>query len=160
MGGNFVGRPAKDDLKLGNVNFQRDAASAMSVVQHWPTPVVFVGREIGSVPSGLAVGECLNRTPRENPVRRAYEHYAGGELKNRHVADLVTVLYAVRGLRDYWEIETGGFMELHEDMTFDWRPGGERNQAYLLKNMGAIGKPNERYIESVLEGLLIQPPRS
>src|SRR5262249_39788237 len=99
MGGNFVGQPPKDDLKLGNVNFQRDAAAALFVVPQWPAPVVFVGREIGSVPSGLHVGECLAKTPPENPVRRAYEHYFGGALKSRHVADLVTVLYAVRGLR-------------------------------------------------------------
>jgi len=92
MGGNFIGSPPKDDLKLGNVNFQRDPASALQVLRNWPAPIVFVGREIGSVPSGLSVGACLAQTPTDNPVRRAYEHYFGGHPKNRHVADLVTVL--------------------------------------------------------------------
>src|SRR5206468_1033947 len=100
MGGNFIGSPARDDLKLGNVNFQRDAQSAIYVIQHCPVPLVFVGREIGSVPSGLAIGESLARTPLENPVRMAYSYYFGGALKNHHVADLTTVLCAVRGLRD------------------------------------------------------------
>ena len=50
-----------------------------------------VGREIGSVPSGLTVGESLARTPQDNPVRMAYFHYFGAQ-KKRHVADIVTVL--------------------------------------------------------------------
>lgn len=159
MGGNFVGHPPRDDLKLGNVNFQRDAASALQVIPRWPMPLVFVGREIGSVPSGLAVGECLAQTPAGNPVRRAYEHYFGGKLKNRHVADLVTVLYAVRGLRDYWDIENRGSMDLRADMTFDWRWEPDREQAFLLKKRIG-GQQNDRYIERVLEELLVQAPRA
>jgi hypothetical protein len=157
LGGNFIGSPPKDDLKLGNVNFQRDAASALYVVQHWPGRVVFVGREIGSVPSGLNAGECLAKTPPENPVRMAYFHYFGAQ-KSRHVADLVTTLYAVRGLRDYWEIGLPGGMDLHSDLTFEWQPGKESAQSYLVKKLRG-GKPNDRYIESVLDELLTQPPR-
>ncbi|MEA3209797.1 MAG: hypothetical protein QOE70_2854 [Chthoniobacter sp.] len=158
MGGNFIGSPAKDDLKLGNVNFQRDAASAIFVIQHWPRPLIFVGREIGSVPSGLAIGESLGKTPPENPVRRAYEHYFDGRLKNRHVADLTTVLYAVRGLRDYWDLQPKGFMEIQLDVTFEWKFDADKDQGYLLKKR-RDGKPNDRYIESVLDELLVQPPR-
>ena len=157
MGGNFIGDPPKDDLKLGNVNFQRDAASALEVVRDWPKPVVFVGREIGSVPSGLTAGESLAKTPPENPVRMAYFHYFGAQ-KSRHVADLTTVLYAVRGLRDYWGIQTKGRMDLHSDMSFEWKPGEESGQAYLLKRT-IDGQPNDRAIERALDELLIQPPR-
>jgi inosine-uridine nucleoside N-ribohydrolase len=159
MGGNFIGTPPKDDLKLGNVNFQRDPESALHVVKSWPTPITFVGREIGSVPSGLTLGSSLAKTPATNPVRRAYEHYFGGSLKNRHVADLVTVLYAVRGLRDYWNIETKGHMDLRSDMTFAWSNTEDRRQSYLLKKRDAQGQPNDRYIESVLDQLLTQSPR-
>lgn len=159
MGGNFVGMPAHDDLKLGNVNFQRDPESARFVVAHWPTPLVFVGREIGSVPSGLTAGVSLVKTPPGNPVRLAYEHYFGGTLKNRHVADLVTVLYAVRGLRDYWNTHSGGHLDLQADMTFTWRDQPDRQQSYLLKKR-IEGRPNDRAIEAVLDELLVQPPRS
>lgn len=158
MGGNFIGSPAHDDLKLGNVNFQRDPASALFVVQSWPTPIVFAGREVCSVPSGLTCGTSLAKTPANNPVRRAYEHYFGGTLKNRHVADLVTVLYAVRGLRDYWDIHGGGHMDLQRDMTFTWRDTPDRHQSYLLKKK-IDGQPNDRAIEAVLDELLVQPPR-
>lgn len=156
MGGNFIGSPAKDDLKLGNVNFQRDAASAYYTVRNWPGRVVFVGREIGSVPSGLAVGESLGKTPRDNPVRMSYFHYHGAQ-KSRHVADLTTVLFAVRGPRDYWDIQAKGYMDIHPDMTFDWKFDAGKNQSYLLKR---AGKPNDRVIERVLDELIIQPPKA
>lgn len=154
MGGNFIGTPPKDDLRLGNVNFQRDAASAHHVIHHWPGEIIFAGREVCSVPSGLAIGEKLAQTPSDNPVRRAYEHYFGGMPKNRHVADLATVLYAVRGLADCWDISGAGGMDLASNMTFEWRPAVEGRQRYLLK------KPaNDRHVESVLNALLVQPPK-
>lgn len=91
----------------------------------------------------------------------AYELYFGGEVKSRHVADLVTVVYAVRGLRDYWDAESTGSMDLKEDMTFTWRNDlPPRPQAYLLKKRDAQGKPNDREIEQVINDLLAQPPKS
>lgn len=159
MGGNFIGNPPKDDLKLGNVNFQRDASSALFTINHWPVggEIVFVGREIGSVPSGLTIGESLAKMPLTNPVRMAYFHYFGAQ-KSRHVADLTTVLYAVRGLRDYWEIQTKGYMDLQPDMKFEWKFDQDRQQSYLLKKK-TDGKPNDRHIERVLDELLIQTPK-
>lgn len=154
MGGNFIGKPPKDDLKLGNVNFQRDAGSAHFVIHHWPGEVVFAGREVCSVPSGLKIGEHLAATPADNPVRRAYEHYFGGVAKSRHVADLATVLYAVRGLTDCWDISEPGRMDLKENMTFEWQFTSDGRQRYLLK------KPdNDRHVESVLDELLVAEPR-
>ncbi|GEP43603.1 nucleoside hydrolase [Brevifollis gellanilyticus] len=153
MGGNFVGNPPKDELKLGNVNFQRDAKSAYEVIHHWPGETVFAGREVCSVPSGLQIGESLASTPADNPVRRAYEHYFGGKAKNRHVADLATVLYAIRGLTDCWDISEPGRMNLQPDMKFDWQPGTVGKQRYLLK------KPaNDRQVEAVLNELIVAPP--
>lgn len=158
LGGNFIGYPAKDDLKLGNVNFQYDAAAAQYAINNWPGELVFVGREVASEPSGLAIGENLALTPLDNPVREAYKLYFDGSLKNRHVADLVAVLYAVRGLRDYWDIETEGYMDIDPDMTFEWKYDQDKDQSYLLKKQ-KDGKPNDAYIEAVLDRLLIQPPR-
>ncbi|MBI5383690.1 MAG: nucleoside hydrolase [Verrucomicrobia bacterium] len=158
MGGNFVGHPPRDDLRLGNVNFQFDVAATLEAIRQWPRPLVFVGREIGSVPSGLQVGANLAKTPPENPVRRAYFHYFSGQQKSRHVADLTTVLYAVRGRRDYWDLSAPGRMKLQPDVTFDWQSAAEGNQSFLIKKQ-RDGKPNDRYLEAVLEELLLQPPR-
>lgn len=159
MGGNFIGQPPKDDLKLGNVNFTYDAEATKFAIDHWPGEIVFAGREVCSVPSGLAIGENLARTPTNNPVRRAYEHYFDGKLKNRHVADLVAVFYAVRGLSDCWDLESNGWMDLKPDMTFEWKLDQDKNQSYLKKKI-VDGKPNDRHVESILDALLIQPPKS
>ena len=154
MGGNFIGDPPMDDLALGNVNFQRDAASAHHAIHHWPGEIVFAGREVCSVPSGLAIGAALTNTPEDNPVRRAYEHYFGGTARDRHVADLATVLYAVRGSADCWDLSAPGRMDLHEDMTFAWIPDPAGRQRHLLKKSG-----NDRQVERLLETLLVAPAK-
>lgn len=154
MGGNFIGDPPQDDLSLGNVNFQRDAASAYHAIHHWPGEIVFAGREVCSVPSGLAIGSALVKTPADNPVRRAYEHYFGGTARDRHVADLAAVLYAVRGLTDCWDLSGPGRMDLREDMTFAWIPDPAGKQRHLLKKPGT-----DEHVERVLEALLVVPPK-
>lgn len=154
MGGNFIGDPPQDDLSLGNVNFQRDAASAHYAIHRWPGEIVFAGREVCSVPSGLAIGSALARTPADNPVRRAYEYYFDGTARDRHVADLAAVLYAVRGLTDCWDLSAPGRMDLREDMTFAWIPDPAGKQRYLLKKPG-----NDRHVERVLEALLVAAPK-
>lgn len=166
MGGNFIGYPPVDDLSLGNENFIRDPVSSHFAIQNWPGRLVFAGREVCSVPSGLKIGRNLNNTPVHNPVRRAYELWftvndsrSDGKANDRHVADLATVLYAVRGLRNYWDIEEKGYMLILPDMTFRWDFAIDKNQAYLLKKK-IDGVPNDRYIEQVLDELLIAPPRS
>jgi len=146
MGGNFVGDPPKDNLKLGNVNFTRDASSAHEAIRNWPAPLVFVGREIGSVPSGLKIGARFRELPEDHPVRVGYALYFGGTPKDRHVADPVTVLYAVRGLGDRWTLQGSGRMDLHPDMTFEWSLDRDANQGYLLKRAGS-----DRAIERELE---------
>ena len=162
MGGNFVGKPARDDVKLSNNNFTFDKAASLNAIRNWPGELVFVGREIGSVPSGLKAGARLKETPASNPVRVGYELYFAGEAKDRHVADPTTVLYAVRGLRDYWHVEDQGHMDLDPDMTFTWRYDDVRKppgkQSYLLKRT-VDGKPNDRAIERLIEDLMTQQPK-
>lgn len=160
MGGNFVGKPARDDLKIVNPNFTTDKEAAYAAIDGWPTPIVFAGREVCSVPSGLKAGADLSETPVTNPVRVAYAAYFGGKPQDRHVADLVTVLFAVRGLRDYWNAEGRGGMNLQPDMRFAWSYDHDHAHAYLLKRNDKDGRPNDRRIESVLNALLIQPPAS
>lgn len=156
MGGNFIGEPAKDDMKLGNNNFSYDKTAAIYAVENWPGRLVFVGREIGSVPSGLKAGACLAKLPENNPIRAGYAHWFGGVPKDRHVADPTTVLYAVRGLRDYWDEHAPGRMMLNADMTFTWQDEARARQSYLLKKK----VKNDREIEKVIEGLMMQAPKA
>ena len=158
MGGNFIGKPAKDDLQLGNVNFQKDAPATFYTINHWPSRVVFVGREVASVPSGVKIGARFKELPATHPVRIAYEAYFDGATKDRHIADPCTVLFAVRGPRDCWDMETKGHMDLHEDMKFEWQYDTDKNQAYLLKRI-INGQPNDRAVEKLVEDLVITPPQ-
>jgi hypothetical protein len=157
MGGNFIGRPAKDDLKLGNVNFQKDAPATFYAIAHWPNRVVFVGREVASVPSGVEIGAHFSRLPADHPVRVAYEAYFGGHCKNRHIADPATILFAVRGPGDLWDLHDQGYMALQPDMKFEWKDNARRDQAYLLKR-SVDGKPNDRAVEKEVEDLILTPP--
>jgi hypothetical protein len=100
MGGRFPeGREA---------NLINDGPSAAYAVQHWPTPIVFSGWEIGNE---IMTGARLREAPIGTPVRRAYELYNG--LKNRQSWDQTAVLYAVRGLdgglADYWDVQSKGY---------------------------------------------------
>jgi inosine-uridine nucleoside N-ribohydrolase len=157
MGGNFIGKPARDDLKLGNNNFTVDKAGSYHAVRNWPAQLTFVGREIGSVPSGLKAGARLAGMPEDNIVRAAYEYYFNGPPRDRHIADQTAVLYAVRGLRDYWEIESRGYMDIAPDTTFQWRYEQDRHR-YLLKRTIDGGQPNDRHIEQVVEALMMHVP--
>jgi inosine-uridine nucleoside N-ribohydrolase len=157
MGGNFIGTPAHDDLKLGNVNFQKDAPATLYAITHWPGRIVFLGREVASVPSGVKVGAQFNQLPADHPVRIAYEAYFKGHCKDRHVADPATVLFAVRGAGDLWTLHDTGHMDLQPDMKFTWSetPGGD--QAYVLKRT-IDGKPNDHAVEKTIEDLILTPP--
>ncbi|HSI10902.1 MAG TPA: hypothetical protein VK961_02605 [Chthoniobacter sp.] len=156
MGSNFIGEPAKDDLKLGNVNFQRDAAASLYAITHFPSRIVFVGRETVSVPSGLEIGAHFDRLPQDHPVRIAYEAYFKGFCKDRHIADPATVLFAVRGANAYWDVHARGRMDLQPDMQFQWISDPTGNQAYLLKRK-VDGRPNDRLIETTIEDLILTP---
>ncbi len=160
MGGNFIGKPARDDLALGNVNFQKDAAAAYFAIRNWPTRIVFVGREVASVPSGVKIGARFAQLDAGHPLRIAYEAYFGGVCRDRHIADPATVLFAVRGQADLWDMESDGYMDLQEDLTFQWRYDESRNQSYLLKKFDAQGVPNDKQVERVVEQLVMTPPRA
>lgn len=158
MGGNFVGKPAVDDLKLTNNNFTFDKASSLCAVEKWPGKLTFVGREVGSVPSGLKVGAALKSLPEDNPIRYGYALWFGGEPKDRHVADQTTVLYAVRGSGDFWDLESRGRMVLQPDMKFQWKYDSDPGHAYVLKQQ-VDGKPKDREVEKAIEKLMLQPPQ-
>jgi hypothetical protein len=152
MGGNFIGCPARDDLKLGNNNFTLDLGSTYDAITQWPTPIVFAGREVCSVPSGVVAGAGLKTLPADHPVRLAYALYFGGEPKDRHVADIVTVVAAVRGLGGLWGAVGSGGMDLQRDMTFTWEEQRPVRQAYLLK------RAPDREVAAELERLLVHVP--
>jgi len=159
MGGNFF------HDSTNNVNFTRDKESAYHAIRNFPKKLTFLPREVGSEPSPLHAGQELTETPANNPVLVAYQKYFGRLTKlDRHVADPATVLYAVRGERDYWDLVTTGWMDIRTDGTFTWNPAGTpnadgtMNHQYLLMKGGYGVYSNQDYVEGVIRALMKKAP--
>jgi inosine-uridine nucleoside N-ribohydrolase len=133
-------------------NFAQQGAAPVTkhAIEAWPAavPVMFCGGELGEP---VLTGPALAGAPAGSPVRRAYELMYNG-IKGRPSWDPLTVLYAVRGLRDYWQAETGGQNVIKEDGSNTWQPGAGRNHAYLKARM------SNRDIAEVLSGLMTGGP--
>jgi purine nucleosidase len=143
MGGRFPeGREA---------NLINDGPAAAYAIQHWPTPIIFSGWEIGNE---IMTGAGLRKATESSPVRRAYELYNG--LKDRQSWDQTAVLYAVRGLdgglADYWDLRSGGRLEVAADGSNGWRDSPDRGHSYLVKKL----PPHQ--VARVLETLMLEPP--
>lgn len=126
MAGNFPDDPAWD-----NVNFTRDAENALYCVRNYKGRITFVGRDIGH---NIFVGDDFHNLPLYHPLRRSYELHRGRYSDNwdHHTADPCTVLYAVYGCDERFEIQSGT-MTIHDDCSFEWNPSKPSNMFYLLQ---------------------------
>jgi purine nucleosidase len=145
MGGQFPEGPEA-------CNLRRDAPAAAYAIEHWPTPVIFSGGELGS---RIQTGAGLTKLPTDSPVRRAYELYNG--LTNRSSWDQTAVLYAVRGLegglKDVWDLRTNGSMVFDPATAYvEWRDQPQRDHAYLVEKM-----PPEQ-VARMIETLMLHLP--
>ncbi|WP_165452784.1 nucleoside hydrolase [Paenibacillus thalictri] len=129
-------------------NFQMDPASAKFVVEHWPTPIMFSGFEIGDA---VKTGDRLFReTPDHHPVRLAYELFLGKQ-GGRSSWDLTAVLYGVRGLGAYWTASEEGCVSVGEAGENEWAASPRRGHRYLMPKM------DNDQLQQVLEDLLVRP---
>lgn len=113
-------------------NLRMDPAAAQEALAQWPTSAHFCGLEIGSP---ILTGRCLASTPTDNPVRRAYELYFNGELRDRPSWDQATVLYAVRGLGERWTLEHGYAMQVSPLGDNHWESDGSCRHAFLAARL-------------------------
>ena len=148
MGGGFP-RTARPET-----NIRLDPAAAVTVTNEWPTPVVWQGYEVGAAMNN---GPELLPTPKENPVRRAYElrlHHGRPSLeigKPNH--DLATVLLAVRGPQEeFWSVVEGGRVVFDSDGHCEWWTDQKKSHEYVRI------KGNPRVLEGVLGEWLAAPP--
>lgn len=147
MGGNFPIDDASD-----NVNFTRDSVAAYHTITNWPSEIVFVGREIGH---NIHVGDRIKETPLNNPVRKAYQLHrerAKNGHWNHHTADPSAVLFAVRGLDDYWDISKPGHLHIKEDCSFIWKENPAGKHRYIIQKM------DRKELGNIMETLMIMPP--
>jgi hypothetical protein len=100
-------------------NFKLDPDSTVKAIAGWPTLITFTGG--GDFANLVATGQRLRELPANNPVRRVYELYFGGEAKDRHSADLISVLVAARGTGAPWKLVKEGHNFIFPDGRHEWR---------------------------------------
>ncbi len=134
-------------------NIHHDALPAQYAIEHWPTPVVFSGFEIGR---GMLTGGRLKSLPKSSPVRRAYELFNG--IQPHHSYDQTAALYAARGLdgglSHLWDLETTGHCTVDDQGVNTWHPtpAPGKDHAYLIQ------KSPQQQVATIIEELMMHEP--
>ena len=152
MGGAFPqNRPGQPEFNFANA--ENDGQDAIYVVEHWPTPILYTGFEIGMT---IHTGLPLAATPPGNPVRRAYELYPveGGHAltHGRQSWDHTAVLAAVRDPQPSWRLVGGGRCVVAADGGNHWQLGPESGQTFLAEQT----PPDE--LARRIDGLMAEAP--
>jgi hypothetical protein len=131
---------------------QRVYAAVKTVVDTWPTPIVFDGLEIGMY---IMTGASLAGTPANNPVRKAYELYTGSVGGLRSSFDPTAVLYGVRGAESNWTLVTTGHNEISVagEGSNEWLASPDSEQSYL------VAKASNDAVAKEIDALLAQAPK-
>lgn len=148
MGGGFP-RTANPET-----NIKLDPAAAVTVVNEWPSPILWQGYEIGAA---LITGSELQKTPASNPVRRAFElrmhHGAPALAHGKPSHDQAAVLLAVRGPQpDLWDVIDKGRVLFDSDGHCQW----SRDWAKAHRYVKIKGSP--KALTQILGQLMAAPP--
>ena len=135
-------------------NIQCDLPSAKKLISNWPTPIVFIGFEIGDMiqyPS-LNIQHDYNYV-KQHPLKEAYHYYRGLE-NTQATFDLTSVLYAVRPNHGYFDLSEPGTVVLDEEGKTNFEPDANGKHCYM--------KVSETQIARVREALCLlcsEPPK-
>jgi len=132
----------------GEYNFRMDGPAAHKVISDWPGKIMFTGLGRDVMTGARLVAEG----PKDNPVPAFYRNFfKGHKVSERSSWDLIAVLYAVRGLSDYFTAVSGKCVS-RQDGSNQWIPGPAQNHSYLLYKMP------QAELAAVIEDLLLTPP--
>jgi inosine-uridine nucleoside N-ribohydrolase len=110
-------------------NFSQDVVAAQTVVAAWPTPMTFVGYELGKE---IITGTSLLQTPPDNPIRLSYQLH--NNFKGRPSWDQLALLYAilkpVESLR-YFSVSPPGRNTIDSTGKNIWKQNAKSNHRYL-----------------------------
>jgi len=155
MAGAFTKIPGKNgpyDHKEYNV--VKDIPSAQKLADHWPTPIIWSGFEIGlSLPYPHESIELDYGYVAHHPLSEAYVLY-NPPPHNRPTWDLTSVLQAVRPNRHYFGLSSRGKVTVAADGLTTFEPMKDGPHQYLTLT------PEQRIrATEVLVQLSSQPPR-
>jgi inosine-uridine nucleoside N-ribohydrolase len=145
MAGNFAGGEPEYNVRI-------DAASAKTVFERWPTPIVFSGFEIGR--ELLFPAASIERDfayARPHPIAESYRAYQKMPY-DRPTWDLTAVLQAVRPEHGYFELSKPGTVVMEAQGATRFVPG-EGDRQFLRLDPGKRAE-----IVEVLALLASQPP--
>lgn len=134
-------------------NFSKSGAGVYTrkVLDGWPTPIVFVGNEVGGP---ILTGWRRNPDATEgSPAREAYRlFHAGDALKERASWDQAGILYAIRGPGTLFDLVEGGYQKVADDGSTTWTSGtvSDRQHAYVRKQV------KDAVLKDIFEELMTQ----
>lgn len=151
MAGAF--RPINGDAKYREYNVVKDVASARTLAERWPTPMVFSGFEIGiALPYPAVSIERDYGYVAHHPLAEAYIRY-NPPPHNRPTWDLTSVLHAILGDRGYFDVSPRGRVTVEPDGSTRFEPSSEGSHTYLILRP----EQQSRVLEALVQ-LSSQPP--
>lgn len=139
MAGSFA--PGCDEPEW---NVQMDVPSARLVAREWPSEMVWCGWEVGAEVIALREPCALSA---DNPVRRAYMLYSGGE--GRSSWDLCTVQWAMDEESGNYALSAAGDVEVDVRGVTHWRERMGGRQRYM--RLAVSPQQAARTMEATLE---------
>ena len=144
MGGRF---PSGSEF-----NIMKDAAASKNVFEHWNTPVIFSGFEIGEkIKAGLTLinNTAINNSPVKDVFRISIPKSPEDSL-GRKSWDETAVLVAIRGYSKWYKLHYGTLI-VSSDGSNTWADKGIL-QAYLVE------KTNYEMVQELINSLMMHQP--
>lgn len=134
-------------------NISEDAMSSKYALEHWPTPVIFSGFEIGkNIKTGLPL--IHDKNIKNSPVKDVFSisiPLAPEDSAGRMSWDETAVLVAVKGYSPYFSLHTGKIL-VKDDGSNSWAQGN-LGQYYLIQKL------DPRKVADLINHLIIEPPK-
>jgi len=149
MAGNMV------DSAFKEYNIIKDIPATQKIFREWPTPVVVSPFEVGMsimFPAMVIENNLAYATP--NPLKIAYESYMKMPY-DRPTWDLTSVLYAVEGAKNYFNVSGGGRIEVDDEGHTKFSPDENGKHAYL-----SVSKEQAEIIKNRFVDLISTKPRN
>jgi hypothetical protein len=136
-------------------NFKIDPESTVKAIANWPGLITFTGGQ--EFAQSLATGKRLIELPKENPVRRVYELYFDGTVKERHSADQIAVYVAIRGSGAPWKLVKEGYNFIFPDGRHEWRETPDNPNQEYISALADGTHPKE--VAALMEELMLHLPK-
>jgi len=119
-------------------NVRMDAAASKIVFENWETPILFSGVEIGmKIKTGLPL--VNDRSIKNSPVKDVFRisiPMSPQDSAGRMSWDETAVLIAVKGYKQWWNIQTGK-IKVAQDGSNTWENGSSPH-SYLVESQSPI----------------------